>query len=241
MKHQHSPVSGLFLREDMPCPYIADGRTASLEFVVPSGGLGLSFDSLLAAGYRRLGCALYRNICYVCRSCQPLRIETDSFAASRSQKRTLKKNRDVRVEVNTPCVTPEKGALYKQYVISKHSAETEGDCEDIARTLANLHYGYRGSIEMDYFLGDTLIGVGIVDAGAVSLSSVYFYYDTVHYRRRPGVFSILQEISLARSLGKKYYYLGFYLGETPKMSYKQSFRPNQVYRDGKWITFTAAS
>lgn len=239
MPHEtsHSHGSGLCLQEDMPCPYIADGRTASLEFVVPAEGLGRTFDSYLAAGYRRLAGALYRNICRACRSCQPLRIETERFALSRSQKRTLKKNKDMRVEVGIPCVSPAKAALYKQYIISKHGAERGEECEDIAGTLSRLHYGYHGSIEMDYYLEDALIGVGLADAGADSLSSAYFYYDTGYLGRRLGVFSILQEISLAQSMGKQYYYLGFYIEETPKMSYKKSFRPNQVYRDGRWIDF----
>ncbi|HEX8947562.1 MAG TPA: hypothetical protein VF790_01300, partial [Dissulfurispiraceae bacterium] len=80
-------------------------------------------------------------------------------------------------------------------------------------------------------------GVGIVDEGRDSLSSNYFYYDTSFLERRLGVFSILNEISLARSLKKRYYYLGFYIEETQKMSYKKHFRPNQILEGGKWKDF----
>ena len=90
---------------------------------------------------------------------------------------------------------------------------------------------------MDYFIGEKLIAVGIVDEGEDAVSSTYFYYDTAYLERRPGIFSILQEISLALSLGKKYYYLGFCIEETSKMSYKKHFRPNQVYENGEWRDF----
>ena len=101
----------------------------------------------------------------------------------------------------------------------------------------NIHYGYAHTMEMDYYCGDKLIGVGVVDEAEDSLSSNYFYYDTDYLDRRLGVLSILEEIFLARVMNKKYYYLGFYLEKTAKMSYKKFFRPNQIYEKGQWREF----
>jgi arginyl-tRNA--protein-N-Asp/Glu arginylyltransferase len=225
------------LVEDLPCPYFDDGRIASLEFVLPAEGLAPNFHKFLATGYRRLGSVLYRNVCRGCSSCRPIRLETEKFRTSRSQRRTLRKNMDVRVECHTPSVTPAKIDLYKRYVSSKHPAGREDDIRDCMITLSGLHRGYSGSIEMDYYVGERLIAIGMVDEGEDSLSSAYFYYDTGHLQRRPGIFSILQEISLALSLRKKYYYLGFCIEETPKMSYKKFFRPNQICEGGEWKDF----
>jgi arginyl-tRNA--protein-N-Asp/Glu arginylyltransferase len=225
------------LTEDLPCPYIDDDRTASLEFIFPAEGLAPNFHKFLATGYRRLGSVLYRNVCRGCSSCRPIRLETEKFRASRSQRRTLRKNRDVRVECRTPSVTPARIDLYGRYVASKHPAGQEDDIRDCPMTLSSLHHGYAGSIEMDYFLEERLIAIGVVDEGEDALSSAYFYYDTGHLDRRPGIFSILKEISLALSMRKKYYYLGFCVEETSKMSYKKFFRPNQIYDDGEWKNF----
>jgi leucyl-tRNA---protein transferase len=90
---------------------------------------------------------------------------------------------------------------------------------------------------MDYYLGGRLIGVGIVDEGNDALSSNYFYYDTEFLDRRLGIFSIMQEILLAQRLKKRYYYPGFYIEETGKMSYKKQFKPNQIFRKGRWEKF----
>ncbi len=233
--------NGLSFREDLRCPYICDGRTASLEFFFPSNGIVPEFHLFLAGGFRRLGGVLYRNVCRGCSSCKPLRIEVNNLKISRSQKRTLKKNLDVRMVIGAPHVSAEKAALYTQYIASKHAAKTGEDLEDGRAALLSLHYGYPASIEVDYYLGDKLIGAGIVDEGADALSSVYFYYDTGYLMRSPGVFSILQEIALAQSMKKRYYYLGFYVEETPKMSYKKLFRPNQIYRGGRWTPFAVCA
>jgi len=76
-----------------------------------------------------------------------------------------------------------------------------------------------------------------VDEALDALSSNYFYYDTDFLSRRLGVFSIINEILLCRQLGRKYYYLGFYVEETSKMRYKKDFCPNQIYEGGEWKDF----
>lgn len=227
-----------------PCPYFEDGRMCTIEYLVSSHDDPRNYHEFLAAGYRRSGRLFYRNICSDCSSCLPLRIENRLFRPSRSNRRTLRKNEDVRVEIlSAPFVSPEKIILYDKYVNSKHPENKNGASEseirhdesaDEINDLLNMHYGYPHIIEMNYYLNSKLIGVGIIDEGRDALSSNYFYYDTDCLDRRPGVFSIVKEIELAKSMGKKYYYLGFYIEENPKMSYKKYFRPNQVYEKGKW-------
>jgi len=236
MKKEIVAFDGSF-QDDFPCAYFEDGRTASLEYCIADRKRMVKFHEFLAQGYRRLGSVFYRNICEACAACRPLRIVPGSFVPSRSQKRTLRANEDVRIEIpSSPFVTPEKVELYTKYLRSKHGEKKTGDPRAL-ETLLTLHCGYTGAIEMDYTLDGRLIGVGIVDEGRDSLSSNYFYYDTDFLEKRLGVFSILSEISLARSMKKKYYYLGFYIEETQKMSYKRHFRPNQILEEGEWKDF----
>jgi arginine-tRNA-protein transferase len=229
---------GLSLRESFPCAYFGDGRMSSIEYLFADEESAGRYHEFLADGYRRLGSMFYRNVCEDCCGCKPLRLETERFRPSRSQKRTLKKNRDIRLDIQSPAfITAEKIDLYRRYLDSKHSGKGDKEIRDYETVLSNIHYGYAHTIEMDYYAGDQLIGVGIVDEAEDSLSSNYFYYDTDYLCRRPGVFSILKEILLARVMEKKYYYLGFYIEETAKMSYKKLFRPNQVYRESAWREF----
>ena len=237
MHKEASDIPRLF-NESSPCPYFEDEKMSTIEYVISNDQDRQSFHQYLAKGCRRLGRIFYRNTCDNCSSCMPLRIETDRFKTSRSHKRTLKKNEDIGIEIlSQPHLSSEKVLLYDRYIQSKHSEDGKEEKGDATNVLLNIHYGYLHTIEMNYYLGDKLIGVGIVDEGRDALSSNYFYYDTDYLDRRLGIFSILEEISLARSLGKKYYYLGFYIKENPKMSYKKFFRPNQIYVNGKWEEF----
>jgi arginine-tRNA-protein transferase len=223
--------------EISPCPYFKDGRPSATEFLLHRGEWINRYHTFLARGYRRIGSVIYRNVCKKCSSCMPLRIETSAFQASKSQKKTLKKNSDIRLEIRSPfIITPDKVELFEKYQNSKHKAE-DREAIDYQIFLSISHFGYTHTIEMDYYLGSRLIAVGIVDVTSDSLSSNYFYYDTDYLHRRPGVYSILQEIMLAGIMGKKYYYLGFYIEDVPKMSYKKFFRPNQILEKGKWKGF----
>ena len=78
---------------------------------------------------------------------------------------------------------------------------------------------------MKYYYEDRLIGVGVVDLLPHGLSSVYYFYDPSFKKYRLGVFSSLIEIEYARWLQLsfpefKYYYMGFYIQNNKKMSYK---------------------
>ena len=225
-------------QEQSPCPYYRDGRISSIEYLIPGKEQSGNYHMYLSKGYRRLGRIFYRNVCVNCEECRPLRIETDKFNPGRSQIRTLRKNEDIRIEISdTSTLTTEKIMLYHRYVNSKHPENKEEDLGGSVNILMSIHHGYGRIMEMEYYLEDKLVGVGIVDEGVDSLSSNYFYYDTDYLDRRLGIFSIVKEIELAQKLGKKYYYLGFYIEENPKMSYKKYFRPNQILETGVWRYF----
>ncbi len=230
--------SPAIISDSSPCPYFCDGRESTVEYCLPGSRETLDFHTYLAEGYRRIGRAFYHNVCQSCSACKPLRIDTGRFKPGRSQTRTSNNNSDIRIQIaSQPSITAEKIALYHKYIAGKHPENKDNEISDPAEILLIMHYGYARTIEMNYYLDNRLIGVGIVDEGKNALSSNYFYYDTDYLDRRPGVFSIIKEIELAKSLGKKYYYLGFYIEENPKMSYKKFFRPNQIFEKGQWRDF----
>ena len=228
----------LLFREEFVCPYIHDGRTAQVEYLLPSDEEVRNFDQFLSKGYRRLETIFYRNLCEGCSSCIPIRLSVRDFVLSKSQRRTLRENEEITVvTLHRPMVTAEKIYLYERYIRTKHGQHDESDVRDPEQALRTMHYGFENTLEMDYFLDRKLIGVGIVDEGNDALSSNYFYYNTDVLERRPGIFSVIQEIFLAQRLKKRFFYLGFYIAETEKMSYKKYFRPNQILRNGRWEAF----
>lgn len=224
------------LTEGSPCPYFDDGRISTNVFIHRENWM-LNFHEFLARGYRRFGSVVYTTRCASCSACKPLRIDTAQFRISRSQKRTERKNRDIRIRICSPSdMNRHKLSLFMKYQRLKHGA-AEKETSDLLTHLSCIHFGHPDIIEMDYYLQDRLVGVGIVDEAADALSSNYFYFDTDLLDRQPGTFSMLREIALAREMGKRYIYLGYCIEGNPKMSYKKYFRPNQVLVNGAWKEF----
>jgi arginine-tRNA-protein transferase len=221
------------------CPYFNDGRQTSLELIPVTPATSREFHRLLASGGRRMGDLFYRNVCAACRSCVPLRIETARFVPSKSQRRTIRKNEGITVRERVygrkdPRITTEKLNLYVKYIRTKH----RNDDSMPVNELLHLHHGYPRIRELHFFEAEKLVGVSVLDEASDSLSSNYFYYDTDYLSARLGVFSVLKDIEFAASLGKKYYYLGFYIAELAKMSYKKQFRPGEVLTDAGWTELT---
>jgi arginine-tRNA-protein transferase len=76
--------------------------------------------------------------------------------------------------------------------------------------------------------------VSLVDEVEDGLSAVYTFFDPELGRRGLGTYAILWQIQHARMLGLPYVYLGYWIAESRKMSYKSNFRPLQTLRDNKW-------
>jgi len=176
-----------------------------MEYRFPSEDDTLMFHEYLSQGYRRLDSLFYHACCEGCSSCLPIRLVAMDFTPSRSQKRTLRENEDLDVVVlPVPSITDRKVRIYEAYLRTKHEVRGETADQDPEQSLRMLHYGFDQTLEMDYYLGDRLIGVGIVDIGRDAVSSNYFYYDTAYLSRRLGIYSVMQEIFLASpQLGPK--------------------------------------
>ncbi|MCK9171169.1 MAG: arginyltransferase [Treponema sp.] len=217
------------------------------------------FDSLLAEGFRRADDFVYRADCPDCRQCIPIRIAVPDFKPSKSQRRVLSHNEDITIRITqnpADFITTEKVKLYCAYDRRHNPHETKtsdaGRAElmqmngvhECASAVEGVRVSYSGTFNMEYRMtsdGNTpgkLIGVGIVDAGADSLSSNYFYYDISPgiMKRSIGTYSILREIDLCRRLGFGWYYLGYWLADCRKMVYKSAYNPHQLFTGGSWQT-----
>src|SRR5262245_37852380 len=83
------------------CAYLKD-RPARTEIRLMASLDGGAWGELLAAGFRRFGPAVFRPVCDSCSACVPIRVPVERFRPSASQRRVLRRNRDVEVEVGEP-------------------------------------------------------------------------------------------------------------------------------------------
>ena len=88
-----------------------------------------------------------------------------------------------------------------------------------------------------YYDLDRLLAIGWIDVLEQILSSVYFIFDPDEASRRLGVYSLLYEIEYARKLDKTWLYLGYWVEDSQKMSYKSDFQPAELLFNKKWVPF----
>lgn len=218
-----------------PCPYFAD-RVARIRAIHATRIEPEMYHDFMDAGFRRSGRMLYQPVCAGCRDCVQIRVPVASFAMSKSQRRTWRRNADLLVRITRPRPTQEKYDLYRLYLRDRHDGQQE---DSRGAFEAFLYESPARSVEFEYRLPTgRLVAAGICDLCSRSLSSVYFYFDPDESRRRGlGNYGALREIAFAREQGVPHYYLGYWVRHSPTMDYKSTFRPNEILcGDGQWRT-----
>lgn len=188
------------------------------------------FAELLRRGWRRFGRVVFRPACQHCSQCRSLRVRVPEFQPSKSQRRALKRNSDVRLVVRPPQVSAEHVRLFNDY-----HADMQNRRGWPANPIDEDRYedeflGGRPAFgrEFAYYRDDRLIGIGLVDVVAEAASSVYFYHDPAWRPLGPGTFSMLQELRFAAAAGLQHHYLGYWVSACPSMQYKATYRPHDL-------------
>lgn len=74
-----------------------------------------------------------------------------------------------------------------------------------------------------YYHNNKLIAISVLDFLPSGVSSVYFIWDPDYPKWALGKVSALRELALVSLLGLKYYYMGYYIEDCPKMNYKEKY------------------
>jgi len=214
-----------------PCPYRPVGVWENLSFTTEFLP-GDVYEALLNQGFRRSGYSVYHPICETCQLCIPIRVKASDYAPSKSQRRTLKKNKDIRIEHQPLGFSVESFELYQNYQFHWHQTKEMPNEWEYRSFLIESPV----TTEMiHYYLEDQLVGIGWVDRLPNLLSSVYFIFDPHYASRRLGVFSLIYELKYCLELGHEWLYLGYWVEDSPKMQYKADYQPAEVLINQKWI------
>ena len=76
--------------------------------------------------------------------------------------------------------------------------------------------------------------VSMIDILEQGISSVYTFFDTSIGNASYGSYSILWQIQQCLDLNLPYLYLGYYIQESKKMSYKIKYQPMEGLVDDHW-------
>lgn len=88
------------------------------------------------------------------------------------------------------------------------------------------------SVEISIWQDDALYAVGLTEITPDAVSAIYHYHDPNRAERSLGTFAILQILDLARRLGKRHVYLGYYVAGCGSLSYKARYRPCEIGTPG---------
>lgn len=220
-----------------PCSYLP-GRVARLPYRHPVRQLlPAEFDQRLAEGDRRTGMLLYRTQCPGCQACEPIRLDVETFRPNATQRREQRRGDALlTVHLGEPTVDTQRVALFN---LHRQVRRLDRDDEPIDRDsyASFLVNSCCRTWELTYWHEQRLVAVAICDAGQTSLSAVYCYYDP-HFRGVSlGTYSVLRQVEHCRQTGRRYLYLGFFVGQSPHMSYKANFHPHQRRIRGEWRDF----
>ena len=228
------PDRFFFGTRKLPCPYL-DNRTERKVVTDLSGPNAADiYVRLSRAGFRRSHGLAYRPACPSCSSCVPVRINVVDFKDTRSFRRIRRANVDLIIENIAAIATAEQYQLFFRYQHLRHNG---GD-------MSSMNYeDYRVLMEdtpvetrMIEFRDNEkkLIAVMLADQMVDSLSAVYSFFDPDSSDRSPGTYMILWLVEHARELGLDYIYLGYWIEDSPKMSYKERFRPLERLGPDGW-------
>lgn len=204
------------------------------------------YSGLIQQGFRRSGKFAYRPHCETCRECVPVRILIDKFSPNRSQKRAYKQHQNLTVHILPVDFYEEHYALYVQYQRARHEDSIKVDSSTNDETEIEQYRNFLCQTNVESVLlefrdqeKNKLVMVSVIDIVRDGISAVYTFYDTevVEQQKRPsyGTYNVVWQAMWAKSLNLPYLYLGYWIKDSPKMTYKQNFKPLEKLVDGEWV------
>jgi arginine-tRNA-protein transferase len=214
------------------CSYLPDKKEQLLVYVEETADCNVQYELLIRAGFRRSGEQIYRPHCPSCNACQSLRIVSNEFKPSGSQKRILNKNRHISVKVQRE-IQDNYYPLYDEYIRQRHA---DGSMYPPSQVQFDnfIRCQWNTGLFFEAWLNDELVAVSIVDELSEAYSALYTFFKPELADLSLGKLMIMKIVERAVHEGKPYVYLGYQIDDCKKMNYKRDFHPHERFYDNKW-------
>lgn len=238
-KDRRPPPQPFYVLTETPCPYLPGRLERKLLTDISGPGARRLYDRLSLAGFRRSHSFAYRPACADCQACVPVRVKTEAFRPSKSQKRCRAANLTLSVVESGARATQEQYRLFARYIRSRHG---DGD-------MARMGFqDFRGMIEetcLDSRIAEFREADGRLVAACLSdwledgPSAVYSYFEPELSSRGLGTYMVLWLIEEARRRRLPHVYLGYWIRDSRKMAYKARFQPAEGFGPQGWQPLVA--
>lgn len=222
------------------CPYLP-GKLERKVFTELTGSHSVELnDALAKIGFRRSQGVAYRPSCLDCSACISVRVLTEEFEPSASQRKLLKRNADLEVTANRPWSTDEQFQLLRSYLDNRHPqggmvGMDEIDFADMVEQTAVDSFVIEYREPSRGVRPGRLVGACLTDQQNDGLSMIYSFFET-RDAARPGLgnFIIMDHILRAANAGLPHVYLGYWIQGSRRMEYKAKFRPLERLGPDGW-------
>jgi arginine-tRNA-protein transferase len=156
---------------------------------------------------------------------------------SRGQRKTWNRNQDLQVEETAEITDDAAYHLYSRYIELRHK---DGDMYPPVReqyeSFLNNPWGCTRYYRFYGELGGErkLLAIAVADFLDDGQSAIYTFFDPTLAKRSLGNYTLLWQIENARKMGLQYLYLGYWIRNCQKMSYKSSYRPLELRINNCW-------
>lgn len=232
--------------EDAPKPESEDGqfwldvKILREEIYVDVRGEGKTIDDYWSHGwisgfceFRRCNADSYRKRSY---KVFPTRYRLEDAVPTRSLRRVLNKNKDLKSIIRPLRITEKKEQLYKIYDARRHNST---DHKTLAAAYDYIKHYPSALKELCIFKDQKLVACSIFEVGKQSIYSNTAFWDLDEKPRSLGILTVLLEMQYGVKLGLNYYYLGHYFTKAPIYQYKTRFQGLELYdwENDRWMDF----
>lgn len=223
----------LYLTETESCSYL-DNKQQRMIVVDPLQPIDKSLSTYFSQrGFRRSGNMTYRPKCMFCTQCISVRIPIELFSPSRNQKRVLKKTQHLNYKIEPIENADQYFDMYYRYQYARHKDGIM--CDPSIEKYRSFIQGHIADTKLLIVLDNNKpICVSVIDLLYDGISAVYTFFEPEYAKLSLGTFAILSLIALGKKHCFDYIYLGFWIEESAKMSYKIKFQPLQGFIDNEW-------
>ncbi len=224
-----NPPSTDFSMLDYDCAYLPDNKVRMNYKYVAKASQTFA-TAVIARGWRRFGKYYFHPICNGCNECKSVRINVNDYHYTKSQKKSIKRNKNTEIIVQKPTLTASHLELYNKYHAFKQKKD-KWQHRNISQREYHENFvdgAQDFGKEVLYIIDGKLVGVDLIDVLGDGISSIYFYYDPDHANLSLGTYSLLYQIQLAKILELPWIYLGYWVDGCKAFAYKPKFQPQEI-------------
>ena len=166
----------------------------------------------------------------------PTRYRLNEFKLSKSLRRVLNKNSDLKILVRPFRSTKQKEKLSLNFLHGRFDTTPDNSLEN---HFLKYRYAPLKIMEVSVFKGRKLLAGSIFIVTPNSIQSSIGFWDINEYSRSLGILTVLVEMQYAIRKRKQFYYLGFYYIQNDNYAYKSRFPALELWdwANECWVDF----